>query len=183
MSRRSGERRRHPRREALERQAELRRSSKDFVVVVTEAALRTKIGSSETMRAQLARVIEMSALPNVRVGVITLVTEVPVIPHNSFCIRRAPVTAETMTAEMLRESRDSSYLRRSPSSSGRRSSTTRRAGSCPRWPIPSRAPAPLDGPPSRAATQAGMHYGVDPEEPADVRRWTRFGPWILSCQT
>ena len=98
----------------LERQAELCRSSKDFVVVVTEAALRTKIGSNETMRAQLGRIIEMSAVPNVRVGVITWATELPVVPHNSFCIfDERLVTSETMTAEvMLRERRDvSSYMK------------------------------------------------------------------------
>ncbi|MDP9071592.1 MAG: helix-turn-helix domain-containing protein [Actinomycetota bacterium] len=98
----------------LERQSILCKTSKEFVVVMTESALRTKIGSAEMMRAQLDRVVELSSLPNVRVGVILWATEVPVIPYNSFCIfDERLVLSETMTAEvMVRESRDiASYLK------------------------------------------------------------------------
>ncbi len=98
----------------LERQAMLCKTSKEFEIVMTESALRTKIGSAEMMRAQLDRIVELSFLPNVRVGVILWATEVPVIPYNSFCIfDERLVLSETMTAEvMVRESRDiSSYLK------------------------------------------------------------------------
>ncbi len=98
----------------LERQSVLCQGSKEFVVVMTESALRTKIGSAEMMRAQLDRIVETSFLPNVGVGIIPWAAEVPIIPHNSFCIfDERLVMSETITAEvMIRESDDlSSYLK------------------------------------------------------------------------
>ena len=98
----------------LERQSVLYKTSKEFLVVMTESALRTKIGSAEMMRGQLHRIIELSHLPTMRVGIIPWATEVPVIPHNSFSIfDERLVMSQTMTAEvMLREGSDiSSYLK------------------------------------------------------------------------
>lgn len=98
----------------LERQSVLYKTSKEFLVVMTESALRTKIGSAEMMRGQLHRIIELSHLPTMCVGIIPWATEVPVIPHNSFSIfDERLVMSQTMTAEvMLRDGSDiSSYLK------------------------------------------------------------------------
>ena len=54
----------------LERQRVLRRSDHQFAIVLEEWALRSRIGSTAMMSAQLAHLAQESALPSVRLGII-----------------------------------------------------------------------------------------------------------------
>lgn len=98
----------------LERQELLSRSARVFMTVMTEPALRLRIGSADEMVTQINRVAELSQRDDVKVGIITMDTELPVIPHNNFCVfDELLVTTEMITAEaMFRSNRDvASYLK------------------------------------------------------------------------
>ena len=98
----------------LERQQLLSRSAREFVVVMTESALRLRVGSAEEMIAQLNWVAELSRRDDINMGIIALDTELPVVPHNNFYVfDDLLVTTELITAEiMFRSTRDvASYLK------------------------------------------------------------------------
>lgn len=71
-----------------------------FVVVVAEAALRTWPGAGECMAGQLARLVEVSGLANVRFGVVPG-AGVPRVPLHGFSVYDdAAVSVETFTREL-----------------------------------------------------------------------------------
>ncbi|UNO40294.1 helix-turn-helix transcriptional regulator [Streptomyces sp. MST-110588] len=97
----------------LERQAVLYDTSKRFTFILTEQAVRWPYVHGAAMAMQLDRLISVSLLPNVRVGVIPLGGHMPVCPLNTFTIYDArTATVETSTGAMVfRDHRDvSSYL-------------------------------------------------------------------------
>lgn len=98
----------------LDRQELLFRGAKKFVIVITESALRFRVGSVEEMKVQINRVAEVSRRDDVNIGIITLDTELPVVPHNNFCVfDEELVTAELVSGDFIfRSDHDvASYLK------------------------------------------------------------------------
>lgn len=85
----------------MRRQSILRDLSKTFRVVITEATLLYTLCPPEVMLGQIGRLISMSMLPNVRLGVIPFETHCAVAPQHGFWVRDAEaVTIETFSAEL-----------------------------------------------------------------------------------
>jgi uncharacterized protein DUF5753 len=70
----------------MQRQQILYRSGKQFHVVITEAALRYLLCPPEVMAGQLDRLVALSTLTTVRIGVIPFSVQLPVIPLQGFYI-------------------------------------------------------------------------------------------------
>jgi transcriptional regulator with XRE-family HTH domain len=87
------------------RQAALYDESKTFAFVLTEGALRWRIGSPSVHAMQLHHLAGLAQLPNVTVGIIPMMAEVGARQTNMFAIFDLfAVVIETMTAELtLRE--------------------------------------------------------------------------------
>ncbi|MCA1702825.1 MAG: helix-turn-helix domain-containing protein [Actinobacteria bacterium] len=85
----------------MKRQELLYRPDKRFHFVVTEGALRLRLCGPEVMLAQLDRLISLSTLPNVRLGIISSDTQYVVGPWHGFWLRdSARVLVETFSAEL-----------------------------------------------------------------------------------
>ena len=68
---------------------------------MTEAALRFRLCPAETMLAQLDRLISLSALPNVKLGIISFETTFQIAPWHGFWILDDDrVMIETYSAEL-----------------------------------------------------------------------------------
>jgi transcriptional regulator with XRE-family HTH domain len=89
----------------MERQAALYDEAKSFAFVLTEGALRWRIGSPSVHAIQLHHLAGLANLPNVKVGIIPMLAEVGARQTNMFAIfDEIAVVIETMTAELtLRE--------------------------------------------------------------------------------
>jgi transcriptional regulator with XRE-family HTH domain len=95
----------------LERQAVLYDTAKNFSFVLTESAVRLPLVHPAVMALQLDRLVSLSHLSNIRLGIIP-VTEVPPRgPLNTFTIYdERMVTAETFTgAVVMRDPRDVAF--------------------------------------------------------------------------
>lgn len=68
----------------MQRQEILYHADKRFHFVLTEAALRYRYVANEVMLGQLDRLISLSALPNVKLGVISFETRYEIMPNNGF---------------------------------------------------------------------------------------------------
>lgn len=98
----------------LERQQVLYDSNKSFTFILTEQAVRWPLLSPVAMAMQLDRLISVSRIPSVRLGVIPFGGHIPERPLSTFTIYdRRLVTVETGTgALLLRDRRDVlAYLR------------------------------------------------------------------------
>lgn len=85
----------------LQRQEQLYRREKRFYFILTEAALRYRRCSVDALIAQLDRLVSLSALPNVRLGIISFETNLVVGPWHAFWLRDDDrVTIETFSAEL-----------------------------------------------------------------------------------
>jgi transcriptional regulator with XRE-family HTH domain len=85
----------------MQRQELLYRADKRFHFVLTEAALRYRRCSVEVMLAQLDRLVALSALRNVRLGIIGFDTQYVVGPWHGFWLRdNDQVRVETFSAEL-----------------------------------------------------------------------------------
>jgi transcriptional regulator with XRE-family HTH domain len=85
----------------MQRQELLYRPDKKFHFVVTEAALRLRLCTPEVMLAQLDRLMSLSALSNVRLGIIAADTQYVVGPWHGFWLRdNDRVLVETFSAEL-----------------------------------------------------------------------------------
>jgi transcriptional regulator with XRE-family HTH domain len=85
----------------MKRQELLYREDKRFHFVVTEAALRLRLCSSTVMLAQLDRLMSLSTLPNVRLGIISADTQYVVGPWHGFWLRdNERVLVESFSAEL-----------------------------------------------------------------------------------
>lgn len=85
----------------IQRQEILYRPEKRFHFVLTEAALRYRLCSPEVMLGQLDRLIALSALPNVKFGVIGFDTAYAVAPtHGFWLLDDERVMVETFSAEL-----------------------------------------------------------------------------------
>lgn len=92
----------------LNRQTVLFSRGKRFVFILTEAALRHRISPVEAMRAQYDRLVSISGLENVRIGVLPFEVELPILPLNNFTLFDLDAVAlETISGEViLRGGRD-----------------------------------------------------------------------------
>ncbi|HEY5986745.1 MAG TPA: helix-turn-helix transcriptional regulator [Streptosporangiaceae bacterium] len=85
----------------MQRQELLYRRDKRFHFVLTEGALRYRRSSLEVQLAQLDRLMSLSALPNVKLGIIGFETQFIVGPWHAFWLRdQNRVTIETFSAEL-----------------------------------------------------------------------------------
>jgi hypothetical protein len=85
----------------MQRQDLLYRRDKRFHFVLTEAALRYRRSSLDVQIAQLDRLMTLSALPNVKLGIIGFETHYAVGPWHAFWLRdEHRVTIETFSAEL-----------------------------------------------------------------------------------
>lgn len=85
----------------MKRQELLYREDKRFHFIITEAALRLRLCDSNVMLAQLDRLISLSTLPSVRLGVISSDTQYVVGPWHGFWLRdNERVLVETFSAEL-----------------------------------------------------------------------------------
>ncbi|MFE7115892.1 Scr1 family TA system antitoxin-like transcriptional regulator [Streptomyces sp. NPDC057654] len=97
----------------LERQAVLHDTSKRFTFILTEQAVRWPYLPASAMAMQVDRLVSVSLLPNVRLGVIPLGGHMPNAPLNTFTVYDSRIaTVETSTGAMVfRDHRDvSAYL-------------------------------------------------------------------------
>jgi hypothetical protein len=95
----------------LDRQAILYNESRTFTFVLTESAARWALCPPRIMALQADRLISLSRLPNVRIGVLPGGTHIPRGPLNTFTIYDDRiVTAETFGgAIIMRDPRDVEY--------------------------------------------------------------------------
>ncbi|WP_018640471.1 helix-turn-helix domain-containing protein [Parafrankia elaeagni] len=85
----------------MQGQEQLYRAEKRFHFVLTEAALRYRLCAVDVMLAQLDRLVALSALRNVRLGVIGFATRYVVAPaHGFWLLDQDLVTVETFSAEL-----------------------------------------------------------------------------------
>jgi len=92
----------------LDRQAVLFDAEKNFHFVITEAALRWRMGGTATMAAQADRIANLSTLGNVRLGLLPWTVSVPQVPINAFTMRdEREVSVESFTTHRsISEPRD-----------------------------------------------------------------------------
>jgi len=85
----------------MERQQYLYRGGRAFHVILGEQALRTNIGGTDTMIGQLDRLLAVSGLPTVSLGIIPARALMPLAPSNAFIIfDDRLVMIETYSAEL-----------------------------------------------------------------------------------
>ena len=97
----------------LERQAVLYDTAKNFTFILTEQAARWPFLPAPAMAMQVDRLVSISLLPNIRLGVIPLTGHIQVGPLNTFTVYDSRIaTVETQTGAMVfRDHRDvSAYL-------------------------------------------------------------------------
>ena len=85
----------------MRRQDIFKDTSKRFRIIITEATLLYTLCPPEVMLGQIGRILSMSMLPNVRLGVIAFDTFCAVAPQHGFWVRDDDlVTVETFSAEL-----------------------------------------------------------------------------------
>lgn len=97
----------------LERQSVLYDTSKHFTFILTEQAVRWPFLPPAAMAMQIDRLLSISLLPNIQLGVIPLDGHMPAAPLNTFTLYDSRIaTVETQTGVMVfRDHRDvSAYL-------------------------------------------------------------------------
>ncbi|MCP2334811.1 helix-turn-helix domain-containing protein [Actinomadura rupiterrae] len=92
----------------VERQRVLQDATKRFEFLLTEQAVRWRLCAAPVMALQVDRLVSLSRLPNVRIGLLPLSGELGVGPMNTFTVYdRNLVTVETFTGQMvLRDPKD-----------------------------------------------------------------------------
>ncbi|MEW2067635.1 helix-turn-helix transcriptional regulator [Streptomyces sp. NPDC007346] len=92
----------------LERQAILYDTTKAFTFLLTEQAVRWPVLQGAAMAVQVDRLVSLSHLPNVRIGVLPLGSTISRGPMNTFTVYDERLaTAETFTGRMVfQDSRD-----------------------------------------------------------------------------
>lgn len=92
----------------MERQTLLYSPDHRFEFLITEAALRVRLGPVAAMKAQLDRLANLSTLSNIRIGLVPWSAELPRVALHGFAIfDQQRVAVETYTSELtLTDSRD-----------------------------------------------------------------------------
>ncbi|MQB01951.1 MAG: helix-turn-helix domain-containing protein [Actinobacteria bacterium] len=101
----------------MARQDILYDEGKRFEFIVTEATLRWRPGPPQLLLAQLDRLVSVSTLPNVEIGIIPLGVEAVALPHHSFVVYGEPevddevlVIIETLAGELTERDNDTVQL-------------------------------------------------------------------------
>jgi transcriptional regulator with XRE-family HTH domain len=85
----------------MQRQEMLYRTDKAFHFIITEGALRNRVCSVDVLLGQLDRLVSLTSLRNVRLGVIAYETEFLVDPRHSFMLYNSDlVRVESYSAEL-----------------------------------------------------------------------------------
>ncbi len=97
----------------LERQSILYDTTKQFDFLLTESAARWQLCEPAVMAMQLDRLVSISRLPNVNIGVLPLSARVADVPFHTFTIYGAKlVTVELFTGQLvLRDPKDIEHYR------------------------------------------------------------------------
>jgi transcriptional regulator with XRE-family HTH domain len=97
----------------LERQAVLHDKSKHFEFLLTESAVRWQLCESSIMALQIDRLVSVSWLPNIRLGVLPLSAQIGDGPYHTFVIYdERLVTTELFTGQLvLRDPKDIAHYR------------------------------------------------------------------------
>lgn len=92
----------------LQRQAVLHDKTKRFEFLLTESAARWRLCEPSIMAVQIDRIVSLSRLPNIRIGVLSLSTQLSEGAYHTFvCYDRRLVTIELFTGQLvLREPKD-----------------------------------------------------------------------------
>jgi hypothetical protein len=92
----------------LERQAVLHDRSRNFEFLLTESAVRWRLCTALVMAAQIDRLVSLSRLPNVHIGLLPLSAHVPDGAYHTFVTYDARlVTVELFTGQLvLRDPKD-----------------------------------------------------------------------------
>jgi transcriptional regulator with XRE-family HTH domain len=86
----------------LRRQQVIYEPGKRIRFVVTEATLRYRVCSREAQIGQLDRLLVVSGLPSIELGIVPFEVELPLIPLNAFIVYdRDLVAVETLGAELM----------------------------------------------------------------------------------
>lgn len=86
----------------VDAQAVLFEEGRRFAFVLTEGAVRTWPGSPSLMLAQLDRLVQVSTLPHVRLGVVPWKVETPTFPLHGFTIFDGSVSVvESLTGDLM----------------------------------------------------------------------------------
>lgn len=84
----------------MERQSILYDTQKTLSFVMPAACLRTRISSKDIQQGQIQRMIDLTSLPNLEIGIIPFERAVPLIPINGFAIYdNEMVVIETLSGE------------------------------------------------------------------------------------
>lgn len=83
----------------IQRQQVLYDSTKQFQFVITESVLRMLLCPVEVMRGQLDRLIALTCMSNVELGVIPIAARLPLAPLHGFVMFDDSVTVETWAEE------------------------------------------------------------------------------------
>jgi transcriptional regulator with XRE-family HTH domain len=95
----------------LERQATLHDKTKNFEFLLTESAIRWRLCESSIMAVQIDRLVSLSQLSNIRIGVLPLSTQVQDGAYHTFVIYdHRLVTIELFSGQLvLRDPKDIDY--------------------------------------------------------------------------
>lgn len=95
----------------LRRQAVLHDQGKRFDFLLTESALRWQLSTASIMAVQIDRLISLSRLPNIQIGVIPLSALIPDGAYHTFVVYGTRlVTIELFTGQLvLRDPKDTSH--------------------------------------------------------------------------
>jgi len=85
----------------MQRQQVLYNTSKRFQFVITEAALRLLLCPRAAMLAQLDRLLAITGLAHINLGVIPFGVELPTAPQNSFILFDDLAVVETFVGETM----------------------------------------------------------------------------------
>ncbi len=97
----------------LRRQAVLHDQSKNFEFILTESAVRWRLCTDSVMAVQIDRLVSLSRLPNINIGIIPISADIPDGAYHSFVVYDAHlVTIELFTGQLvLRDPKDVDHYR------------------------------------------------------------------------
>ncbi|WP_280193681.1 DUF5753 domain-containing protein [Nocardia farcinica] len=84
----------------MERQQFLYRGDRRFHILIAEQALWTTVGSVDVMAGQMDRLVAVSSLPRLILGIVPATAEIPMQTTNFVMFDDRLVTVETITAEL-----------------------------------------------------------------------------------
>ncbi|GAB3671433.1 helix-turn-helix transcriptional regulator [Saccharopolyspora sp. ID03-671] len=90
----------------MERQQILYQPQQQIQIIMGEAALHTRFGTTETLIGQLDRLLALTGYPHVDIGVVPFSAAMPVFPLTNFLLYDDHVLIESITAQQRLDSPD-----------------------------------------------------------------------------